>query len=165
MFFTDILYVFFTDVFEIGSLGVTGKVVVELVEEHTGNQLCVLGQRQLVWEFGDLAAHLEDLPQTWRPNTHLHEKISAEVGSMQIKAVNAALRLTVINGEERPGVVSLLSDFARNVLAQQVQSLISAVARHLRTRNHLQQRQKNSFKVFRCICNGRASMNKYTKGA
>lgn len=64
MCYADILYVFFTDVFEVGSLGVTGKVVVKLVKEHTGNQLRVLGQRQLVWKFGDLAAHLEDLPQT-----------------------------------------------------------------------------------------------------
>lgn len=60
----DILYVFFTDVFEIGSLGVAGQVIVELVEEHAGDQLRVLGQRQLVRKFGDLAAHLEDLPQT-----------------------------------------------------------------------------------------------------
>lgn len=82
---------------------------------------------------------------------------------MQIKAINAAVRLTMINGKECPGVVFLFSDFARNILAQQVQSLISAVAGHLLTRNHLQQRQKNSFKVFRCICNGRVSMNEYQK--
>lgn len=137
---TDILYVFFTDVFEIGSLGVTGKVVVELVKEHTGNLLCVLGQRQLVRKFGDLAAHLEDLPQTWRPTTYLHENIPPQVESVQIKARNAALWLTVINGEECPGVVFLFFDFARNILAQQVESLISAVARHLLTRNHFQQR-------------------------
>lgn len=60
----------------------------------------------------------------------------------------------MINGKERPGVVFLFSLFARNILAQQVQSLVSAMARHLLTRNHLQQRQKNSFEVFRCICNG-----------
>lgn len=72
---TDILYVFFTNVFEIGSLGVTGEVVVQLVEEHTGNQLCVLGQRQLVWKFGDLSTHLEDLPQTWTPNRYSQEKM------------------------------------------------------------------------------------------
>lgn len=82
---------------------------------------------------------------------------------MQIKAVNAALWLTVINGKEGPGVVFLFSDFARDILAQQVQRLISAVAGHLLTRNHLQQRQKNRFKVFRCICNGRGAMSKYQK--
>lgn len=156
---TDVLYVFFTDVFEIGSLWVTGEVVVELVKEHTGNQLCVLGQRQLVWKFGDLAAHFEDLPQTWRPNTCLHETRTAKVESMQIRAMSAALWLTMINGEECPGVVFLSSDFARNILAQQVQRLISAMAGDLLTCNHLQQRQKNSFKVFRGICNRGVLMN------
>lgn len=67
----------------------------------------------------------------------------------------------MINGKERPGVVFLFSDFARNVLAQQVQSLISAVAGHLLTGNHLQQRQKNSFEVFGCICNGRVCLTIY----
>lgn len=84
----DVLYVFVTDVFEIGSLGVTGKVVVELVEEHAGDQLRVLSQRQLVRKFGDLAAHLKDLPQTWRPNTYLHETTAAKVEPVQIKATH-----------------------------------------------------------------------------
>lgn len=63
---TGILYVFFANVFEIGSLGVTRQVVVELVKEHTGDQLRVLGQKQLVRKFRDLATHLEDLPQSWK---------------------------------------------------------------------------------------------------
>lgn len=68
--------------------------------------------------------------------------------------MTAAFWLTVINSKERAGIVFFLSDFARNILAQQIQSLISAMARHLLTRNHLQQREKNRFKVFGCICNG-----------
>lgn len=60
----------------------------------------------------------------------------------------------MINSKEGAGIVFFFSDFARNILAQQIQSLISAMARHLLTRNHLQQREKNRFKVFRCIWNG-----------
>lgn len=61
---------------------------------------------------------------------------------------------TVIDSKEGPGIVFFFSDAARHILAQQVQSLIPAMARHLLTCNHLQQREKNRFKVFRCICNG-----------
>lgn len=45
----------------------------------------------------------------------------------------------MVNSEEGPGVVFLFPFFARNILAQEVQRLVSAMARHLLTSNHLQQ--------------------------
>lgn len=71
-----------------------------------------------------------------------------------MKAMTAAFWLTMIDSKEGAGIVFFFSDSARNILAQQIQSLISAMARHLLTRDHLQQREKNRFKVFRCICDG-----------
>lgn len=64
----------------------------------------------------------------------------------------------MVNSEEGPGVALLFLFFARNILAQEVQRLISAMARHLLTSNHLQQREKNGFQVFRCICRGTDDM-------
>lgn len=58
----------------------------------------------------------------------------------------------MVNCEESSGVVFLFSFFARYIFAQEVQRLVSAMARHLLTGNHLQQREKDSFQVFRCIC-------------
>ena len=66
--------------------------------------------------------------------------------------INAIVLLTVINSEESPGVVFVFHVFASNILAQEVQCLVSAMARHLITRNHLQQGEKNGFQVFRGIC-------------
>lgn len=62
--FMDILDIFVTNVPEVVSLWVTLKVVVELVEEHASNQLCILCQGQLVWQLRNLATNLEDLFQT-----------------------------------------------------------------------------------------------------
>lgn len=62
--FLDILDIFVTNVPEVVSLWVTLKVVIELVEEHTSNQLCILCQGQLVWQLRNLATNLEDLFQT-----------------------------------------------------------------------------------------------------
>lgn len=61
--------------------------------------------------------------------------------------------LTVINGEEGSGVVLVFMS-AWYILGQEVQRLVSAMARHLLTSNHLQQREKNGLQVFRCICSG-----------
>lgn len=72
LYFMDVLNIFITNVSEIGSLWITCEVIIELVEEHAGNQLCVVCQRQLVWQFGNLTTHLEDLLQTWRTNTYEH---------------------------------------------------------------------------------------------
>lgn len=66
--FMDILDIFVTNVPEVVSLWVTLKVVVELVEEHASNQLCILCQGQLVWQLRNLATNLEDLFQTYRKN-------------------------------------------------------------------------------------------------
>lgn len=66
--------------------------------------------------------------------------------------INATVLLTVINSEESSGVVFVFLVFASNILAQEVQCLVSTMARHLITSNHLQQREKNGFQVFRCIC-------------
>lgn len=60
----DILDIFITNVPVVVSLWVTFEVIIEPVEEHAGNQLCVLCQRQLVWQFRNLTANLEDLLQT-----------------------------------------------------------------------------------------------------
>ena len=62
------------------------------------------------------------------------------------------LRLTVVNQEERFGVVMLFFIFARHVLGQQVESLVSAMTRHLLTRNHLQQGQQNGLQVLARVC-------------
>lgn len=64
----DILDIVITNVPEVVSLWVTSQVVIEPVEEHAGNQLCVLCHGQLVWQFRNLPTHLEDLPQAWKPN-------------------------------------------------------------------------------------------------
>lgn len=69
--------------------------------------------------------------------------------------------LTVVDSEESSGVVFLFLVFPRNILAQEVQRLVSAMARHFFTSNHLQQREKNSFQVFRCICGGEDDINGY----
>lgn len=68
----DVLDIFITNVSEVISLWVTFEVVIELVEEHAGDQLCVVRQGQLVWQLGNLTTHLEDLLQTWRTNTYMH---------------------------------------------------------------------------------------------
>lgn len=60
----DVLDIFITNVPEVVSLWVTYEVVIELVEKHAGNQLCVLCHGQLVWQFGNLTTHLQDLLQT-----------------------------------------------------------------------------------------------------
>lgn len=61
LYFMDVLDIFITNVPEVVSLWVTCEVVMELVEEHAGDQLCVFCQRQLVWQLRNLTAHLEDL--------------------------------------------------------------------------------------------------------
>lgn len=58
----------------------------------------------------------------------------------------------MVNSEESPGVVFLLSFFARHIFAQEVECLVSAMARHLLTAHHLQQREEDRFQVFGCIC-------------
>lgn len=68
----DVLDIFITNVPEVVSLWVTCEVVIELVEENAGDQLCVVRQEQLVWQFGNLTTHLEDLLQTWRTNRYMH---------------------------------------------------------------------------------------------
>ena len=60
--------------------------------------------------------------------------------------------LTVVNQEERLGVVVLFFVFARHVLGQQVECLVSAVTRHLLTRHHLQQGQQNGLQVLVRVC-------------
>ena len=134
----------------------------DLVEEHAGNQLCVFCQGQLVWQFRNLTAYLENLFQAWRTNTYIDITIShvTESGMQRWtvlkpnKPADAAVWLTIVNSEEGPGVVSLLPVFTRYVLAQEVQRLVSAMAGHLLTTNHLQQREKNGFQDLRRICRG-----------
>lgn len=78
----------------------------------------------------------------------------------KLECVNRKLRnknqsvfwLTVVDGEESPGVVFLFSVFARHIFAEEVECLVPAMARHLLTANHLQQREEDSFQVFGCIC-------------
>lgn len=60
----------------------------------------------------------------------------------------------MVNCEEGPGVVWLFLVFTRYILAQEVQRLVSAMARDLLISHHFQQREKNGFQVFRCICRG-----------
>lgn len=67
----------------------------------------------------------------------------------------------MVNSEESSGVVFLFLVFPRDILAQEVQRLVSAMARHFFTSNHLQQREKNSFQVFRCICGGENDIKVY----
>ena len=64
LYFMELLDIFITDVPEVVSLWVTFEVIIELVEEHAGNQLCVFCHGQLVWQFRHLTANLEDLLQT-----------------------------------------------------------------------------------------------------
>lgn len=68
------------------------------------------------------------------------------------KLPDADVWLTVVNSEEGPGVVSLFLGIARYILAQEVQRLVSAMARHFLTTNHLHQREENGFQVLRCVC-------------
>jgi len=67
----DVLDIFITNVPEVVSLGVTCEVVIDLGEHHAGDQLCVLRHGKLVWQFGNLTTHFEDLLETWRTNTHM----------------------------------------------------------------------------------------------
>lgn len=85
----DILYIFITKVSVIGSFWITREVVIELVEEHTGNQLCVLCQRQLAWQFGNLTTHLEDLFQPCRTEIYVHtfSRYLRETGKWQWAAL------------------------------------------------------------------------------
>lgn len=69
--------------------------------------------------------------------------------------------LTVVDSEESSGVVFLFPVFPWDILAQEVQRLVSAMARHFFTSNHLQQREKNRFQVFRCICGGEDDIKGY----
>lgn len=60
----------------------------------------------------------------------------------------------MVNSEESSGVVFFFLFFAGYILAQEVQCLVPATARHLLTSNHLQKREKNGFQVFRSIYRG-----------
>lgn len=68
----DALDIVIANVPEVVSFRVTFEVIIELIEEHTGNQLCVLCHGQLVRQFRNLTAHLQDLPKAWKVNTHAH---------------------------------------------------------------------------------------------
>lgn len=57
----DIPDVFITNIPEVVSFWVTCEVIIKLVEEYAGNQLCVLCHGKLVGQFGNLTTHLEDL--------------------------------------------------------------------------------------------------------
>lgn len=58
----------------------------------------------------------------------------------------------MVNSEEGLGVVFVFQVSAGYILAQEVQCLVSAMARHFLTSNHLHQREENGFQVFRYIC-------------
>lgn len=64
LYFMDVLNIFITNVPEVISLWVTFEVIIELVEEHAGNQLCIVCHGKLVWQLSNLTTHLEDLLQT-----------------------------------------------------------------------------------------------------
>lgn len=65
----DILNILITNFPEVVSLWIAFKVIIDLVEKHTGNQLCVFCHGQLVWQFGNLTTHFEDFLQTYRTKT------------------------------------------------------------------------------------------------
>lgn len=65
---------------------------------------------------------------------------------------DVAVWLTVINSEEGLGVVFGFLYNARYILAQEIQCLVSAMARNLLTTNHLHQSEENGFQVFGRIC-------------
>lgn len=80
--------------------------------------------------------------------------MAGSLGRSSCKWHDAAAGLTVVNSEEGPAVAFLFLVSTRYVLGQQVQCLVSAMAGHFLTSNHLQQREKDGFQVFSCIYRG-----------
>lgn len=56
-----LLNVLVTQIPEVLPLRVTTQVLIQLVEENAGDELGVIGQRQLVWQFGHLTTNFQDL--------------------------------------------------------------------------------------------------------
>lgn len=87
----------------------------------------------------------------WVYIKHILEKL--ECVNRELRNKNQSVFwLTVVDGEESPGVVFLFSIFTRHIFAEEVEGLVSAMARNLLTANHLQQGEEDSFQVFGCIC-------------
>lgn len=61
----NLLNIVITDISEVISLRVTAQVIVELVEENAGNQLCVFCQLQLIGKFWNLTADLQNLLEAY----------------------------------------------------------------------------------------------------